>query len=103
MAEFTQGRVRVSEEGAQELYLALEAHHGWLIDKRLASPYLTTEYNRRLKAIRRVMTEVESVFESKNWRYPDEEYAVGELFEPDEAGAGAPEAAGRGGPVGRRP
>ncbi len=101
-AEFTNGRVRVNEEGAQELWLALMDRHGWLIEERAARPFLTTEFNRRLKVVRRVIAETEALFGEKAWAFPDEEI-TDEPQRSDETGAGAPEAAGREWGLGRRP
>lgn len=90
---YDNGRLRFDEEGGQEVYEALQAHHGNLLTIRRASDDKTT-YNRRIAAVRRLLTKTEALFEEKGWTYKEDQ--GGELQPSDEEGAGVGSPASRG-------
>ena len=92
---YTKARIRVDEEGAQELYLALTAQHDDLLERRRDGGNVTA-LNRRLTVIRKVMGEAEATIAERGWNYM-EDTDDGQLQPADAAGTGAGEAA-----VGRR-
>ena len=82
-SRFSQARVRLSEEGAQELYEALDAHTVWLLDVRrtvLDVPEAKSKLNARVDHSRRVMDELQRTAKEHGWSLGDQDE---QLQQPD--------------------
>lgn len=66
---FTQGRIRVNQEGAQEVLIALQKHEDDLLEGRdtVRGTEATSLFNRRVSAVRRVIEETERLHEERGW------------------------------------
>lgn len=75
MAElYTQGRIRLNEEGAKEVEEALFRHENYLLDVRdevSSSTSARRALNRRVHAIRRVQREVRRLIDERGWSQED--------------------------------
>lgn len=88
MAEpFSQGRIRLNEEGALELEEALIRHEHYLLDVRDevgAAKDVRKVLNRRVTTIRRVQAELERLLNEQGWSQEDQ--GIGQLQRPDAQG-----------------
>lgn len=78
---YSQARIRLNEEGAREILVALHKHEDDLLDGRdtVRGTGSTAPFNKRLAAIRRVLDEVERTYKEQGWTND------GELQQSDEA------------------
>lgn len=88
MADYTQGRIRLNEEGALELREALERHEVFLLDVRdevASSAAMRRDLNRRVGSVRRILRETNRLIGERGWSQEDQD---GELQRPDAQAAG---------------